>query len=187
MVRPIERTHFEPHRPGLDRGQSQPGIAAYGIQKLTRNEIGDVRFASLQQRHACGVLGDALHNQRFDIGRLTPVLGEGLELHLDACLLAHEAVRSGSNWRLLETIRTDLLIVGLGYHPASATRSTPIQGQEVKERRFEVEADGAGICNLDSVCLVVQELGVRAAVLLECELDIFRCDRIAVVELDALA
>src|SRR5205807_7978289 len=133
------------------------------------------------------VLGDALHNQRLHVGRFAPVFGEGFELHLDACLLANEAVGSGSNWGLLEAIRTYLLVVRLGYHPARATRRTPVQGQEVEERCFEVEADCARIRSLDSVSLVMQELGVRATVLLERELHVFGCDRIAVVELDALA
>jgi hypothetical protein len=81
----------------------------------------------------------------------------------------------------------DRLVVRLGYHPARAAGGAPVQHQKIKERRFEVELDRTVVDKVDSTGLVVQDLGVGAAVLLECELHVFGRNGITVVELDALA
>src|SRR5437870_13841629 len=88
--------------------------------------------------------------------------------------------------RLSKSVVADLLDIFLRHDPAGACRAR-IEGQEVRPRLLEPEADPSRVGSLDAGDPVSEHLVRVAAVSLERKLDVLDADKVAVVELDAFA
>src|SRR5439155_9499014 len=94
----------------------------------------------------------------------------------------------GADRLLLEAVRAHLLVVLLGHDPSGpGDVGRPEQDGEVEERLLELEADRAIVDDLDALRLLLEDVGLGAAVALVAELDVLRRDGLAVVEPDPLA
>ena len=174
----------EEDRDAPGEGQLQIRIALQ-LDRLRRlQKVGDVHLAALEHGHARRGLRDHLEHDTLDARRLAPVALEGLHHQLDARRVAHELVRAQADGMLLEAVGTDLLDVLLGHDPARAADDRPVVAHEVGPRLVQREAHAGGRDDGDLLDLVVQQLALRAV---EAELHVLRGERIAVVELEALA
>ena len=102
--------------------------------------------------------------------------------------MADQLVGPGADRLLLEAVRAHLLVVFLGHHPAGGGHvGGPEEDGEVEEGLLEDEADRTVVDDLDALGLLLEDVGLGAAVVLVTELDVLRGDRIAVMELGPLA
>ena len=180
---------IEPEDRGSDRARDEleSGTPLDVLGHGAGQEIGDVHLAVLEGRRARRLLGQTPVDEPLDVGDLAPVTLERLHHQLDPGSEAHEPVRSGADRRLLEAVLTDLLDVGPGHDPGGTGGRRAIERHEVRPRLLQVEAHAAGIDDLDLAHALLEDLHPRALVPLEGELHVRGGDRLAVVELRALA
>ena len=100
-------------------------------------------------------------------------------------VVADELVGPEADRVLLEAVGAHLLHVLLGDDPARAGRVGPVEGHEVGPRLVEMEAHAVGPGDLDVAHLLLQDLRALGAV--EAEPHVLGGERVAVVELHALA
>ena len=152
-----------------------------------RQEIRDVDFALLQRGGARRLLGDRPEDQAFHVRRLPPVAVEGLDHQLDARVEGDEAIRAGTDGRALEAVLADFLHVFLRHDPSATGRHGSVEREEIGPGLLQPEPDVTGIDGQHLAHLVLEDLRARAAVALERELHVLGRDRLAVMELRALA
>jgi len=116
------------------------------------------------------------------------IIIEGLEIEPHPGLLGDEPVRPRADRLLHESVRTDLLVIIGRHYPAGATHVAGAQkDRKVEERLDKVKTDSAVVNNLDVLSSFVQYVGPGAAVTFVAPFDVGRCDRGAIVKLDAWA
>ena len=187
VLRVLEAGELDEERAGQHRRQRDPGKLPDLGDQLAGDVVDDVRLAALQHGDPGGRLRHRDHDELLHVDRAV-VAVEGLHLDLHARLVAHELVGAGADGLLLEAVRAHLLVVLLGHHPAGAGDvGGPEEDGEVEEGLLEDEADRAVVHDLDALGLLLEDVGLGAAVVLVAELDVLRGDRVAVVELDPLA
>ena len=144
LVGEIEAERALHHR----RLQGEAGYLAQLLGELAAHRIGDVDLAPLQRGQARALVGDHLEDQPLDRRLLAPVPFERLEHQLDPGGERDEFVGAGADRRLLETVVADLLDVALGHDPARPGRRC-VEGQEIRPRLLQPEADVPGIGRFD--------------------------------------
>src|SRR5262249_30074962 len=182
----LESGELEPPGSGEHRREHDTWKLSDLVDELARDEIDDIGLTALQHRDTGGRLWHRDHHQLLHVHR-TVVAVEGLQLELHARLVADEPVGAGSDWLLLEGVRTHLLVVLLRYYPAwPRDIRGPEENCEVEKRLFEEEADRSVVHDLDTLRLLLENVGLGSPVVLVAELDVLRSDRLAVLELDPL-
>jgi len=149
--------------------------------------VGEIDLAALQHREARGLVGDDLEREPLHARGLPPEQLVRFEHELDAWVEGDEPVWSGADRRLLEPVVTDLLEVLLRHDPRRAGRRRRVEREKVRPRVSQHEPYALRIHDLHVADLVLQQLRGRAAIALERELHVVRCDRLPVVELGAFA
>src|SRR5215510_1265227 len=104
----------EPPRPGEVRIPSEIPVRHEARKELAGHPERDIELSGLQAGHARGAVSDALDHDRLGGRRAPPVVREGLELHLNARLLADELVRPGADRLGLESVPTGLVVIAAG-------------------------------------------------------------------------
>ena len=168
-------------------GEGQPDRRiALELERGRRVEhVGHVHLAVLQHRRAGGGVGHRLEHEPLHGGHLAPVALVRLHDQLDAGRVAHELVGPEPDRPLLEAVVADALDVLLRHDPAGARGQRAVESHEVGEGLVQVEAHPGGADNLHVAHAVLQNLADLGP--LEAELHIIGGERVAVVELDALA
>src|SRR5256712_4412269 len=184
LVREIEPENRGRYRA---RDELESGTALNVLGHGAGQEIGDVDLAVLEGGRARRLLRQTPKDQSLDVGDLAPVPLERFHHQLDPGIEAHEFVRSGADRRLLEAVVTHLLDVSLGHDPAGAGGRRTVERHEVRPRLLQEEAHAARSHALDLAHALLEDLRPRALVPLEGELRVRGRDRLAVVELRALA
>ena len=129
---------------------------------------------------------DHLEDQAFDRRLFAPILVERFEDELYPGVERDEFVRAGADRGFLEGVVTDLLNISFGHDPAGPGRGR-VEGQEVRPRVLQAEADMAGIRSFDRGDPRLQQIVGRTTIALERELHVLGRHRLAIVELRALA
>ncbi len=186
-LRVLEVHELEPEAARQHRQQHQLRILLHAVDQLARDAVDQVGLAALEHGEPRRRLRHGHHRQVLDVDRLVVAL-EGLELELHARFMRHELVGPGADRLALEPVRADLLVILRRHDPAGAVDVAGAhQQEEVQERLLELEADGSAVDDLDRFGLALEGGGQGAAVILVAELHVFGRDRLAVVELGALA
>src|SRR5690349_4713123 len=116
------------------------------------------------------------------------IIFEGLEHEPSAGFLRNELVGSGSDRFLQKRFSADLPIIVGGDDPACAAYiGGSQQDRKIEKRRGELETDGALVDRCYTCCLLMQQFGGGASVILIAPLDILGGDRRTVMKLDAFA
>ncbi len=168
----------------LSACRSMAWLAAWRTRRSCQGDFGSHWSGRSSQKTAGDI---ARETKSLDVGDLAPVPLERFHHQLDPGIEAHEFVRSGADRRLLEAVVTHLLDVSLGHDPAGAGGRRAVERHEVRPRLLQVEAHATRIHGLDLAHALLQDLRPRALVPLEGELHVRGRDRLAVVELRALA
>ena len=147
-------------------------------------KIGDIRLAARQHREPRRLLRNALEDDALDRRRFAPIVLVRLHHQFEAGLHADEFVRSEADRVLQETFVADLFDIVLRYDPAGGADERPVIRHEIRPRLLQDELHRVRIDDFDFFHLFTDQRRLGA---LEAELDVFRGERVAVVELDALA
>src|SRR5206468_12241007 len=98
-----------------------------------------------------------------------------------------ESIRAGADRRFLEAVVAHALDVFPRHDEPGRAAERSVEHHEIRPRLLQTKAHTSGIGRLDRGDVLLEALRVDPAIPLERELDVLRGDRVAVVELDALA
>src|SRR5215467_3127384 len=104
---------------------------------------------------------------------------------LDPGGMADELVGTQADGMLLKPRLTHLFQIALGHYEPGGRGRGPIEGQEVRPGRVQLEADRAGIRHLHATDGGVEGLRPRAAIACKAELDVLGRTGVAVVKAQA--
>ena len=128
----------------------RPVLGLETIELLIGNLERDVGGAALDLGDARRCVGDELEDRGLDRRLAAPVVGIGLQADEGIALELLDHVGAGSDGGLLETFRTDLLVVGLGQDVAGE------EAHPLEEGGFELLHVGGDAIAVD---LEVADLG----------------------------
>ena len=156
------------------------------LGELAADRIDDVDFAAFQSSQPRALVRNHLEHQPLHIGRLAPILVEGLQYQLDPRIERDEFVGPGTDRRFFEPIVADFFDIFLGHDPAGGG-GAGIEGQKIRPRPFELEANVPGVGDFHRGDPLHHQIVRGAAIAFERKFHVLRSHRVAIVKQRALA
>ncbi len=165
------------------KGEFQRRIVLDRLGELALEQIGNIRFAAFQHGKPCRAFRYAEVNKALHRRLFAPIILIGLQHQFDTRFHADEFVGSEADRVLLVTVCPDLLEIFLRRDPAGRAPQRAVSRHEIRPWFVEDKPHRMRIDDNDLLHLLLE---LRPLGTLEAELNVLRCERVTVVEFDAL-